>query len=123
MDLKKVTLLTIISICYSSALRTIGTLLPDIFKNRLIVQVTGIFSILASLTVVFFFIYFFKVYVQKDQIKLQKASILAIIGASLGSLGEIKKLLPVFNFPFSSYSSNYTLIKFSIYFDFFYCFL
>jgi len=97
MNLKRVTLLTIIGIFYSFALRTIGTLLPDIFKNRLIVQFTGIFSILARLTVVFFFIYFFKAYVQKDQIKLQKASIIAIIGASVGLLGEIKKLLPVFN--------------------------
>jgi len=97
MNLKRITLLTIISICYFFALKTIGTLLPDIFKNQLIVQSTGILSILASLMVVFFFIYFFKVYTQKDQIKLQKASIIAIIGAFVGLLGEIKKLLPVFN--------------------------
>lgn len=97
MRLKKATLLAIIGISYTFALRTIGTFLPDIFGNLIVVQITQILSFLASLTIVFFFISFYKDYVEREQIKLKNASIWAIIGTSAMSLLHIKGLFIVFN--------------------------
>jgi len=97
MRLKKTTLLAIIGISYTFALRTIGTFLPDIFRNLIVVQFTQIMASLASLTIVFFFISFYKDYVEREQIKLRNVSILAIIGTSAMSLLHIKGLFIVFN--------------------------
>lgn len=97
MSLRKATLSAIIGISYTFILRTIGTLLPDIFKNLLVVQVSAIMSFLASLTIVLFFVFFYEGYVQKQQTNLKKASLLAIIGSSGVSLLHIKGILPVFN--------------------------
>lgn len=97
MRLKKATLLAIIGISYTFALRTIGTFFPDIFGNLIVVQVTQIMSFLANLTIVFFFISFYKDYVEREQIKLKNVSILAIIGSSLLLLLHIEGLFIVFN--------------------------
>lgn len=108
-SLKKSTLLAIIGITYIFSLRTIGTVFPAIFKNPQIVKIAGILSLVAILTLIFFFISFYRDYVQPGQTKLQKASILAIIGAALGFLRVIKNLLPVFNvyiFRYQSWSSH-----------------
>jgi len=105
MNLKKPTLFAIIGISYIFSLRTIGTLIPAIFKNPQVVTIAGILSLLAILTLVFFFISFYRDYVQPGQTKLQKASILAIIGAALGFLREIKNLSPVFNVYIFQYQS------------------
>ncbi|MCK4322503.1 hypothetical protein KAX08_08325 [candidate division WOR-3 bacterium] len=110
MRLKRATLLAIIGISYAFALRTIGTFLPDIFRNLIVVQFTQIMAFLASLTIVFFFISFYIDYVQKHQINLRNVSILAIIGTSAMSLLHIKGLLRVFNiyiFPNLVYESHY----------------
>lgn len=61
MRLKRATLLAIIGISYAFVLRTIGTFLPDIFRNLIVVQFTQIMAFLASLTIVFFFISFLRV--------------------------------------------------------------
>lgn len=82
--LKKATLLAIISISYIFVLRTIRTFSSLIFTNLLIIKVTGIISLLASLTIVFFFIYFYKDYLQKEQIKLKMATILVILVSLIG---------------------------------------
>jgi hypothetical protein len=97
MRLRRATLLAIIGISYTFALRTIGTFLPDIFRNLIVVQFTQIMSFLASLTIVFFFISFYKDYVERERIKLRNISILAIIGTSAMSLLHIKGLFIVFN--------------------------
>ena len=96
-DLKSATLSVIIGISYIFVSRTIGTFLPDIFKNLLIAQISVIISFLASLTPVFFFISFYEGYVRKEQIQLKKASVLAVIGSSAMSLLHIKGLLLVFD--------------------------
>ncbi len=97
MRLKRATLLTIIGISYTFALRTIGTFLLDIFKILIVAQAIQIMSFLANLTIVFFFISFYKDYVEREQIKLKKASILAIIGSSLLLLLHIEGLFIIFN--------------------------
>lgn len=106
MRLKKATLLAIIGISYAFVLRTIGTFLPDIFKNLIVAQSIQILSFLASLTIVFFFISFYLDYVEQEQIKLKQASFLAIIGSSAMALVRIKGLLLVV---FGRYISLYWL--------------
>jgi len=106
MRLKKATLLAIIGISYAFILRTIGTFLPDIFKNLIVAQSIQILSFLASLTIVFFFISFYLDYVEQEQIKLKQASVLAIIGSSAMALVRIKGLLLVI---FRRYISLYWL--------------
>jgi len=109
MNLKKATLLAIIGISYTFILRTIGTFLPDIFKNLQVAQISVIMSFLASLTIVVFFTSFYESYVQKEQTKLKKASMLAIIGSCALLLLSIKGFLVVFNIHIFSYlvKSNY----------------
>ena len=97
MTLKKSTLLVIFGITYIFSLRTVGTFIPAIFRNPQLVKIGGILSLFATFTLVFFFLSFYKDYVQPGQTKLQKASILGIIGASLVFLREIKNISPVFN--------------------------
>ena len=97
MNLKKATLLALFGITYIFCLRTMGTLIPAIFMNPHLVKIAGVVSLFATLTIVFFFISFYKDYVQLGQATLQKASILAIVGSSIGFLREMKNVLPVFN--------------------------
>jgi len=106
MRLEKAALLAIIGISYAFVLRTIGTFLPDIFKNLMVAQSIQILSFLASLTIVFFFISFYIDYVRQEQIKLKQASFLAIIGSSAMALVRIKGLLLVV---FRRYISLYLL--------------
>jgi len=106
MRLEKAALLAIIGISYAFVLRTIGTFLPDIFKNLMVAQSIQILSFLASLTIVFFFISFYIDYVEQEQIKLKQASFLAIIGSSAMALVRIKGLLLVV---FRRYISLYLL--------------
>ena len=87
-------------ITYIFSLRTIGTFIPAIFKNPHAVKTAGILSLFATLTLLFFFISFYREYVHPGQTKLKKASILAIVGVSMEFLREIKNLSPVFNVAF-----------------------
>jgi len=96
MTLKKVTLWVAIGLVYNFVLRTAGTLLPGQFRNLIIARVTTILSLLATLTMVLFFVYFVKEYIQKEQAKLQRASVLAIVSISAVFLLQIKGLFLVF---------------------------
>lgn len=97
MNLKKTTILAIFALTYIFCLRIIGTLIPAIFRNPHLVKIAGILSLLATLTIVFFYIFFYKDYVLPGQSNLQKATILAIIGSSIVFLREIKNVSAVFN--------------------------
>ena len=97
MYLKKATLLAIIGISYTFILRTIGIFFPNIFRDPLIIQISVIISLLASLSIVFFFIAFYKYYIQEKQIRLKKVCILAIIGSFGMVLLQVKNILLVFN--------------------------
>lgn len=97
MRLRKVTLLAIIGISYLFALRAIRTFLPTIFTNFLITKVTGTVSLLASLAIVVFFIYFHKDYVRREQIKLRMATILVILVSLVGLVVQVQSLSLMFN--------------------------
>lgn len=97
MNLKKATLSAIVGICYLFVSRTTGTFFPGIFKNLLVAQVSVVMSFLAGLTIVVFFISFYQGYVQKEQVELKNASVLAIIGSSAMLLLHVKGLLLVFD--------------------------
>ena len=95
--LKYVTLFAIISISYFFILKTVGTLLPNIFRILIVTQVVQIISLLASLIMMFFFIYLYTDYIQDVQIKFKNATVLVIIGSCAMVLVRIKGLLLVFN--------------------------
>lgn len=103
MSLKKVTLIAIIGITYIFVSRTIGTILPVIFRNLWVAQVSGILSLLAGLTVVVFYFSFYKNYVQKGQQALRNATLLVIIGSFAGALLYLQGLLLIFNIQIYTY--------------------
>jgi hypothetical protein len=97
MNLKKATLFSIIGISYIFVSRTIATFSPDIFINLIVTRINALLSLFASLPIVFFYIYFYKDYVQEKQITLKNASLFAIIGSFAASLLFLKGILVVFN--------------------------
>lgn len=96
MTLRRATMLTVIAICYTFVLRTIGTFLPSIFRTTTIVQAAQVISLLASLTFMVFYVLFYKDYVQREQTALRKVSVLAIIGSCAMLLLRVKSLILVF---------------------------
>jgi len=103
MKLRKATLLAIIGMSYIFTIATTNTLFSDIFTNLFLARVNGMAFLLARLTIVLFFIAFYKQYVHKDQIKLRMATLLVIIGSFAGLVIQIQTLLPVFNMNILSY--------------------
>jgi hypothetical protein len=95
MDLKRVTLLAIIGLCYTFVVRTAGTFFPGLFGNLTAAQANGVLLLLASLSAVLFFAYFLKYYVHEEQKELMKGVVMAIVGSSLMSLLLLKGLLPI----------------------------
>ena len=97
MSLRKATLLAIIGISYLFTPRALRTFLPTVFTNFLITKVTGPVSLLASLAIVVFFVYFHKDYVRREQIKLRMATILVILVSLVGLVAQVHSLSLVFN--------------------------
>ena len=95
MNLRWATLLAMVGLCYTFALRMIGTFVPDLFRNLAVAQVSGVLLLLASLTTVLFFAYFFGRYVQEDETELKNGTVLALVGSSLTSLLLLKGVLPL----------------------------
>jgi hypothetical protein len=95
--LKKATLLVIIGISYLFLSRVLGTILPDIFRNILVARVNVVISFHAGLAMLFFFVSFFREYIQKEQVALRRASAMAIIGSSAMLLLLTKALIVVLN--------------------------
>lgn len=97
MPLKTATLLAIIGISCKFALRTAGTFWPDIFKILIAAQAAQILSLLCGLTILIFFISFYRKYVREGQIQLKRATVLAVIGSSAMLLVTMKSLILVIN--------------------------
>ncbi len=70
MSLRKATLLAIIGLCYTFALRGAGTIFPEVFSNITTARAAEVTSFLASLTVVLFFVSFYSNYVRPNQMLL-----------------------------------------------------
>ncbi|NOR22541.1 MAG: hypothetical protein GQ476_07650 [Candidatus Aminicenantes bacterium] len=97
MNLKNATLFSIIGISYIFVSRTIAIFFPDILANLMVIRINTLLSLFASLTIVVFYIYFYKDYVQEKQITLKNASLLTIIGSFAVVLLFLKGILILFN--------------------------
>jgi hypothetical protein len=98
MSLRKATLLAMISICYVFVLRAVGTFFPDLFRILMVAQIAQITSLFAGLAMMLFFVSFLRNYVEKDQVELRRASVLALVGSAAMLLIQVKgSLLLVFN--------------------------
>jgi hypothetical protein len=95
MSLRKATLLAIIGICYHFAIRAVGTFLPNVFRGLLVAQLTQMTLLLANLTILAFFIFFLKDFVQKEKLELKKATLSAIVGSGAMVLLHVNGLLLV----------------------------
>jgi len=105
--LKKATLFSMIGISYIFLLRAIGAFYPQFFrKNILLVQLTELLLFLAILSVVFFFLFFLKDYVFKEQIKLKNVTVLALAASIAMLLVHLKGLIMVFNVKVFSFLSK-----------------
>ncbi|TKJ36590.1 hypothetical protein CEE37_15025 [candidate division LCP-89 bacterium B3_LCP] len=97
MNLKKATMLTIISLCYLFSIRVLGTLYPNLFRNLTAAQITGSLSFLASLVILLFFVLLLRDYVRDDQVSLRRASIWAVVVSVAMVLVMMKGLAVVFH--------------------------
>ncbi len=105
MNLKKITFLTIIGISYTFILKLLGTFIPNMFAKLITAQITSILYLLASITILLFFLSFNRNYVKKEQIKLKQTSVLAIIGVCAMIIVNLKFLFLVFD----KYSAIYLI--------------
>ena len=96
MKLKTATLLAIIGMCYLFLSRTVGTLVPGLFQNLIVTQVSVVLSLLSGAAFVVFFMSFYKFYVRDEQTQLQSATLFAIIGSAAMLVLYIKGLFIVF---------------------------
>ena len=97
------------SISYTFLLRYMGTFLPGIFRSLPVALAVAFLSLLAGLAIVLFFVLFFKGYVRKGQLRLKKASILAIIGSCALLCLNVKSLVLIFRMYLSPYLVMYFL--------------
>jgi hypothetical protein len=112
MNLKKSTILAIIGISYTFVQRITGTFLPGLFKTPIVGQTTTLLSLLSTLTIVLFVIYFYKEYVQRDQQKLRNAALLAIVGPSAILVLQVRGLFHVFDkLSISLYNISHSLFR------------
>ena len=95
--LRKATLLAITGISYLFALRAIRTFLATTFANSPISKITGAVSLLASLAIVVFFVYFHRDYVREEQIKLRMATILVVLASLVALVAQAHNLSLMFN--------------------------
>jgi len=103
MGIRKATLSATIGISYVFILRVIGTFFPTIFANPSITRVTGTISLLASLAMAVFFIYLYKDYLHKKQIRLRVTTILVVLVSLVGLLTQIRDLSIMFKVNISAY--------------------
>lgn len=103
MRLKTVTLLAIISICYVFALRLVGTFFSTVFRNLLAIKITGTISLLATFSMIIFFLYFYKDYVRKEQTALKMVTVLVILVFLAGIVTQMSSVARMFEVHMSGY--------------------
>lgn len=96
MKLKTATLLAIIGMCYMFLSRTVGTIVPGLFRNLAVTQVSVVLSLLSGVALVVFFMSFYKFYIREEQGQLYNATVLAVIGSAAMLVLYIKGLFIVF---------------------------
>ena len=88
MNLKKATLWTMVGISYIFLSRTLATFIPGLFSNLQIAKTNSMLSLLASLTPLLFYYFFYKEYftgqkesLNKEQLMLKNGAVFAFIGS------------------------------------------
>ena len=94
--LRNTTLWAIFSLCYFYISRTVGTLFPTLYQNITVAQFSEILSVLGSLILALFFVFFLTDYARSSQPQLRNAAVAAIIGSTLLVLLRIKGLFILF---------------------------
>ena len=100
MRLRTATLLAITAFTYIFIIKTIGTVFPFIALVSIYVKITETLSLIASFALVYFYVIFYKDYVQKEQTKLRIATSLAVIIIVLSMSIEVIRLMQVFDVTF-----------------------
>jgi len=106
--LKKVTLVVIVFMISSFALRTFGTVLPWIFQNIFMVKLTILINTFFILSHLFFWLILYKEYASRKKSIFKKGCLLAAAGSLAVSFLYIKKLPFLFdmNFIFPAFLMN-----------------
>lgn len=94
MNLKKVTLLTVIAILYNFVYRVVATVFPALFNGVVTVGIIVTMSLLAALVILLFFVYFYRTFTENSRLK--RAAIFGIVASSGLILMKIKTLLSIF---------------------------
>lgn len=100
MRLRTATLLAIAAFTYIFIIKTIGTVFPFIALVSIYVKITVTLSLIASFALVYFYVIFYKDYVQKEQAKLRIATSLVIIIIVLSMFMEVIRLIQVYDVTF-----------------------
>ena len=100
MKLKQATLLVIVGIAATFVLRTLGTILPEMFKSLAVVQVGIGVHLFTKVALATFFLTVRRSRVGEDRPRLQRACAVAAAGAAAGLLVEIKNIFIVLDLPF-----------------------
>ncbi|MFC2093662.1 hypothetical protein ACFLSV_07165 [Bacteroidota bacterium] len=107
MRLRTATLLAITAFTYIFIIKTIGTVFPFIaLVSSIYVKITETLSLIASLALVYFYVIFYKDYVQKEQAKLRIATSLVLIIIVLSMFMEVIRLMQVFDVTFIPVTSK-----------------
>jgi len=97
MNINKASKVAMWSLAYLFVVRLLGTLARGIFMNPIISGINIFLSMLASLGIVVFYIYFFKQYAVNKQTVVRITTKFAIVGASLIVLLYINNALKYLN--------------------------
>lgn len=97
MNLKKVTLVLIVSMIASFTIRTFGTLFPRIFYLSEMVKATVLINAFFILVHLLFWMFFYKETISAETPALKKPGILAIVGSFAVSILYLKKVVIVFD--------------------------
>ncbi|MCA9731777.1 MAG: hypothetical protein H6696_17070 [Deferribacteres bacterium] len=96
MNLKKITLYTIIGISFIFITKTMATFVPGFYNGLRVAKINSLLLFAASLPVVGFFVAFKKTAIQDDQETLRLASLIAISTAAGTSLVLFADVLALF---------------------------
>jgi len=82
-------------------LKTLGTVVPELFRVLIVAQATQVISVLAGIVIIVFFILLYRDCQREGREKLKMASMLGIIGSCIGLLTTLKGFILVFQTVFS----------------------
>lgn len=106
MNLRNATLCAMFGIAYLFVMRLAGTACPAAFRVLAVTRIAAAVSVLAALTLVCFYGFFYRKYAREEQ-PLKQAAVWAIIGSCALLVVHLKALLTTFNVPFPRDAARY----------------